>query len=203
MPKKSRRIRSFYIDTNVALDYATNRDIQTVLVMERIKEKGWKCISSTFLAMEMADYQKDYIYISKEISKKRNPDDILRSKGGKNLNVSNFEETEGWFADFHRRLGNLTFYDFIVDSNAWTLAKDIGFNSNLSAPDVIHLVSAILGSINGYCEILLTKDGVLRKEADRTISRLKSKDATLRRILKLRVMDPSEVKKTFLHDRVQ
>jgi hypothetical protein len=97
--------------------------------------------------MEMADYQQDYTFISKEISKKRNPEDILRSKGSKNLNPSDFEEIEGWFADFQERLKNLTLYDFIVNSNRWALARDISFNSNLSAPDVIHLTYAILGAI--------------------------------------------------------
>ncbi len=197
MLKKKRKSRSFYIDTNIAVDYATNRDIQTVLVLERIKERNWKCISSTFIAMEMADYQQDYTFISKEISKKRNPEDILRSKGSKNLNLSDFEEIEGWFADFQERLKNLTLYDFIVNSNRWALARDLSFNSNLSAPDVIHLTSAILGAIGGYCEILMTKDGVLRKEAEKTITRLKARDKELKKILKLKVMNPAEVKKAF------
>lgn len=189
MPKKIRKTKSFYIDTNVAVDFATNRDIQTVLVLERIKEKNWKCVSSTFLAMEMADYQQVYAFISKEISKKRNPEDILRSRGNKNLKESDFQETEEWFAEFKKRFKNLTLYDFISDANGWALARDISFNSNLSAPDVIHLTSAMLGSIGGYCDILITKDGLLKKEADKIL--LKHRE------IKLKVMDVPEVKKRF------
>src|SRR3989338_10759918 len=110
MPKGTRKNKSFYIDTNIAIDFATNRDIQTVLVLERIKEKNWKCVSSTFLAMEMADYQQTYAFITKEISKKRNPEDILRSRGNKNLKESDFQETEEWFAEFKQRFKNLTLY---------------------------------------------------------------------------------------------
>ena len=42
MPRKKKRTKSksFYIDTGVALDYATNRDVQTVLFLERIRERG-------------------------------------------------------------------------------------------------------------------------------------------------------------------
>jgi len=189
MQKKTRKNKSFYIDTNVAIDYATNRNIQTVLVLEKIKEKNWKCVSSTFLAMEIADYQQVYTFISKEISKKRNPEDILRSRNNKNLNASDFQETEEWFADFNKRLKNLALYDFITDSNGWALAKEISFNSNLCAPDVIHLTSAMLGSIGGYCDILMTKDGLLRKEAEKILSRHK--------VIKLEVMDVQEVEKKF------
>jgi len=192
--QKIRKSKSFYIDTNVAVDYATNRDIQTVLVLERIKEKNWKCVSSTFLAMEMADYQQVYAFITKEISKKRNPEDILRSRGNKNLNASDFQETEEWFADFNKRFKNLTLYDFITDSNGWTLARDISFNSNLSAPDVIHLTSAMLGSISGYCDILMTKDSQLRKEAEKILSKHKK--------IKLAVMNVIEVKKRFFLEKV-
>lgn len=193
MPKKIRKSKSFYIDTNIAVDFATNRDIQTVLVLERIKEKNWKCVSSTFLAMEMADYQQVYTFITKEISKKRNPEDILRSRGNKNLNDSDFQETEEWFAEFNKRFKNLTLYDFIINSNHWALAREISFNSNLAAPDVIHLTSAILASIGDHCDILMTKDGLLRKEADKILPKYRKIDKRI----KLKVMDVAEVKKKF------
>lgn len=189
MPKGTKKSKSFYIDTNIAVDFATNRDIQTVLILERIKEKGWKCVSSTFLAMEMADYQQVYTFINKEISKKRNPEDILRSRGNKNLKVSDFQETEEWFAEFSQRFKNLTLYNFISDQNGWALARDISFNSNLFAPDVLHLTSAMLGSIGGYCDILITKDGLLRKESEKILPKYNE--------VKLKVMDVAEVKTNF------
>ena len=187
MPKK--RNRSFYIDTNIAIDFATNRDIKTVLLLEKFKEKKWKCVSSTFLAMEMVDYQQNNIFINKEISKKKNPEHILRSIGSKNLKDSDFQESEEWFADFTKRFQNLTLYDFINDSNGWTLARDISFRSNLAAPDVIHLTSAMLGCINGYCEVLVTKDGLLKTEALKILP--KHKDC------KLKVMGVDEVNKLY------
>ncbi|MCL4400233.1 hypothetical protein M1506_03065 [Patescibacteria group bacterium] len=189
MPRK-RKNKSFYIDTNVAIDYATNRDIQTVLVLERIREKGWKCVSSTLLAMEMADYKQDYEFIAKEVNKKRDPEDILRSRGNKNLKKSDFQEIEEWFEEFQKHFRDLTLYDFIQDTNGWALAREISFNSNLAAPDVLHLTSAMLGSIAGYCDIFVTKDGLLRKEAEDIVARYKLGS-------KLKVMTPAEVKKKF------
>lgn len=193
MPKETKKTRGFYIDTNIAIDFATNRDISTILLLERIKEKDWKCISSTFLAMEMADYQQKYTFISKEINKKRNPDDILRSCNSKNLNNYDFHESEEWFADFNKRFKNLSLYDFIKEPNDWALARDISFNSNLMSPDVIHLASAILASIGGYCDIFITKDGLIQKEAGKIINKYKEIDKRI----KLEVMDVSQVKKRF------
>lgn len=190
---KKKKSKSFYIDTNIAIDFATNRDIQTVLVLERIKEKKWKCVSSTFLAMEMADYQQIYSYISKEISKKRNPEDILKSRNSKNLKDHDFKETEEWFAEFNQRFKNLTLYDFITNSNGWALAREISFNSNLFAPDVIHLVSAMLGFIGGYCDVLITKDSLFHTEAEKILSLKQFKN------IKLKVMNVSEVKKKFFN----
>ncbi len=123
------------------------------------------------MAMEMADYQQTYAFINKEISKKRNPEDILRSRESKNLRESDFQETEEWFSEFSQRFRNLTLYDFITDPNAWALARDISFNSNMSAPDVIHLTSAILGAIGGYCDIMITNDGHFIKEAEKQSTR--------------------------------
>jgi predicted nucleic acid-binding protein len=142
--------------------------------------------------MEMADFQQTYTYISKEISKKRNPDDILKSKGNRKLNKSDLHECEEWFEEFTKKFKHLEIYDFMNDANAWALAKEISFNSNLAAPDVIHLASAILASIGGYCEILLTKDGQMRKEAVEVLD-------TYRKFknVKLKVMNIEEAKKKF------
>ncbi|HEY6190864.1 MAG TPA: hypothetical protein VI215_00905 [Bacteroidota bacterium] len=190
MSKKKRKNRFFYIDTNVAIDFATNRDIQTVTVLEMIRGRGWKCVSSTFLAMEMADYKQDYVFIAKELNKQRDPTDILRSRGNKNLGNAAFQEIEEWFKEFTQRFKNLTMYDFIHDANGWTLARDISFSSNISAPDVLHLTSAILGSKAGYCDTLITKDGTFQKEAEKILTQLKLRT-------KLRVMSPSEVRRIF------
>lgn len=190
---RRKRSKAFYIDTNVALDVATNRNIQTVLVLERIKERNWKCVSSTFLAMEMADYQQTHAFINKEISKKRNPEDILRSRESKNLRESDFQETEEWFSEFSQRFRNLTLYDFITDPNAWALARDISFNSNMSAPDVIHLTSAILGAIGGYCDIMITNDGHFIKEAEKTIDKMRIRS-------RLKVMTIADVRKRFFKE---
>jgi predicted nucleic acid-binding protein len=191
MPRKKRKSKSFYIDTNVALDYATNRDIQTVTLLENIKDRGWKCVSSSFLAMEMADYKKDYLYITKAINRKIEVRNVLRGIGDKGLRPADFEETDEWFGEFRQRFKNLELYDFMQDENAWTLAAEISLGSNLMAPDVIHIASAIIGARHGYCEVLITKDKVMREETEMLIKKYKLRG-------KLKVMTPAQVKQKYL-----
>ena len=39
MPKGERKSKSFYIDSNIALDYITARNRETILVLNKIKDK--------------------------------------------------------------------------------------------------------------------------------------------------------------------
>lgn len=190
MPKRKRKAKSFYIDTNIALDYATNRNMQTVLVLERIKEKDWRCVSSTFLAMEMADYKKEDLFIERARSKKWEFHKILRERDNKELKSVDFENTVDWFEDFKKQYKKIEMYDFLQDSESWKLAQEISFNSNLTAPDVIHLTSAIWGAVGGYCDILITNDKLLNNEAEKILEQYKVKSA-------LKVMTIADVKKRF------
>ena len=190
MSKRKRKAKSFYIDTNIALDYATNRNIQTVLVLERIKEKGWRCVSSTFLAMEMADYKKDDLFIERARSKKWEMRKILRERDNKKLKDVDFENTIDWFDDFRGRYKKIEMYDFLQDKDSWALAQEISFNSNLSAPDVIHLTSAIWGAVGDCCDIFVTNDNLLYGEAKRLIEQYEVKS-------KLKVMTIAEIRKKF------
>jgi hypothetical protein len=187
---RRKKIRFFYIDTNIALDYATNRDIQTVLVLEKIKEKGWRCVSSTFLAMEMADYKKDALFIDQAMGKKWEVRKILREISSKNLKDTHFDAISDWFEDFKKQYQKIEMYDFLQDSFTWELAQEISFSCNLSAPDVIHLTSALIGAHVGVCDVFITKDKLLTTEAKRIIEEYKMKS-------KLKVMSIAEVRTKF------
>lgn len=191
MPKKTKRSKSFYIDSNVALDYITARNRETILVLDKIKEKGWKCVSCSFLAMELADYKKDSLFIiDKAIEKKWEMRKILRETYNKDLKRGDFEKVFDWFNGFRQEYKNIELYDFLKTSDDWQGAQEISFNSNLNAPDAIHLTSAILGAIGGYCQIMITNDQNFIKEARRIIN-----DYKLTR--KIKILTVSEVKKKF------
>lgn len=190
MPRKTKN-RLFYIDTNIALDYITGRNRQTVLVLGKIKDKGWKCVSSSFLAMELADYKKESLFvIDKAIEKKWEIRKIIRATDKKDLRRGDFEKVYEWFNEFRQDYKSIDLYDFLKNSNDWQLAQEISFNSNLAAPDVIHLTSAMLGSVAGYCQVLITHDEMLSKEGKRIIQDYKLAS-------KLKVMTIAELRDRF------
>jgi len=123
MPKGTRKSKSFYIDTNIALDYLTGRNRQTVLVLGKLKDKEWKCVSSSFLAMEMADYKKDSLFvIDKAIEKKWEMRKIIRATDKKDLRRGDFEKVYEWFNEFKQDYKNIDLYDFLKNSDDWQLA---------------------------------------------------------------------------------
>ena len=191
MPKGKRKNKSFYIDTNIALDYITGRNRETVLALGKLKDKDWKCVSSSFLAMEMADYKKESLFVvDKAIEKKWEMRKIIRATDKKDLRRGDFEKVYEWFNEFRQDYKNIDLYDFLKDSDDWQFAQAISFNSNLTAPDAIHLASAMLGSVAGYCQILITHDELLSKEGKRIVDDYKLGG-------KLKIMSIAEVKKKY------
>jgi predicted nucleic acid-binding protein len=191
MPKGKRRSRTFYIDSNIALDYITSRNRDTISVLDKIRERGWLCISCSFLAMELADYKKDSLFIvDKAIEKKWEMRKIIRETYNKDLKRGDFEKVFEWFNGFRQEYKNVELYDFLTTSDEWQTAQEISFNSNLNAPDAIHLTSALLGALKGYCQILVTGDQNFIREAKKIID-------NYRMNTKLKVMTISEVRKKF------
>jgi len=191
MLKKQRKSRAFYIDTNIVLDYITGRNTQTISVLEKIKSKGWRCISSSFLTMEAADYKKDSLFfVDKAIEKKWEMRKIMRETYNKDLGRGDFEKIFNWFVEFLNKYKNLVLYDFLTTNNDWFLAQNISFNSNLNAPDVVHLTSAIFGATRGYCQVLMTNDKFFTTEANKIIESRRLKG-------KLKIMTVAEVEKKY------
>ena len=117
-------------------------------------------------------------------------DRILATVNNENIFLSDFEKIADWFTEFEKRYKNIELYDFLQDDQSWRLCQEISFGSNLSAPDVIHLASAIVGASAGYCEIFITNDKAFMNEAKKIISEYKLKSI-------LKIMAIAEVKRKF------
>ena len=82
------------------------------------------------------------------------------------------------------------FYDFLQDSKDWELAQWISLTSELSAPDVIHLTSAILGFYNKKCDFFVTNDELLREEGRKILKHISILD-------EFEILTIADVKKKF------
>lgn len=172
--KKPEKV-AYYIDTNIALDYVTGRNIETVSVLDDLKKTNSVLISSSFLVMEAADFKKDSIYIfRKAVEENWEVRKILRNVYRKDLKYGDFCNISDWIEDLKNKL-DLQLYDFLVDTDTWELAQYISENSNLLAPDVIHLCSAFIASQSGVeigdktipCKVFISNDSFLTKEAEK------------------------------------
>lgn len=191
MSKRQKKPKAFYIDTNVVLDYITGRNTQTISVLEKIKSKDWRCISSSFLTMEVADYKKDALFfVDKALEKRWEMRRILRETYNKDLSQGDFDKILSWFVDFLDKYKNFELFDFLIATENWFLAQRVAFNSNLNAPDAIHLASAIIGAQQGQCHAFVTNDKFFTKEANSYMKRQKIN-------VGLKIMTVAEVEKQY------
>jgi len=197
---KTIEAEAFYIDTNIALDYITGRNPEAISVLDSLKETGATIVSSSFLVMEAADFRKDHVYFThKAMDDKWDIRRIIRKSYEKDLKEGDFLNISDWVEELKSKL-KLELYDFLVDADTWELAQYISQNLNLTAPDVIHLSSAIIAAQSGIetdrktiteCKIFISNDKFLKGEAGRIKQQL---DISYPSILTL-----SEVKNRFLN----
>lgn len=166
--------QAYYIDTDIALDYITGRDRETIFVLDKLVKLNSMIVSSSFLVMEAADFKKDSMYFFDKIAdKKWELRRVIREAYRKDLTRGDFYKIEEWIKELKDKL-KLQLYDFLIDSDTWEVAQYISQNSNLFAPDVIHLSSSIIAAQSGIdigkgikipCQIFISNDDFLKKEA--------------------------------------
>lgn len=174
MKESTLKKQAFYIDTNISLDYITGRNPETIFVLNSLVEMDSIVVSSSFLVMEAADFEKESLYfIEKVMNKKWELRKAVRESYRKDLKRGDFYKVQDWIEELRDKL-KLQLYDFLINSDTWEIAQYISQNSNLFAPDVIHLSSSIIAAQSGIkidkgiklpCEIFISNDDFLKKEA--------------------------------------
>lgn len=172
MPK--RKSKTLYIDTNVILDFVTDKDNNVVVLMKSVKSRGWKLRISTFAMIELAEYRKNELFLWEQLSKNKSLNSIIKKiknpRDNKKLKAHHFEQVSDWLINLQEELPNIGFLDLDPSKkkdevSSWELAHDISVYSNLNAKDVIHLATAIAAAQNNDCDFFITSDGDLYKES--------------------------------------
>ena len=143
----------FYLDTNIIRDETEVREIASIKWIRKIKEKKWRCFTSMLTFMEMIDNEREEAFVAKKRMEKVEYNTICRQRNQIDLTKEQLDLVGNKFRTV--RVG----YQFIravrLSKNGWNLALRISETSNIFAPDVIHLASALECKSN----ILLTRDG--------------------------------------------
>jgi len=154
-----------YIDTVIARDWTHNRDNYSRELLTEIKNKKLKCLISVFGLMELADIEQEGLFLNKKAFVEREDLDIIFSKRKRrDLNNQDLEKSSKYLEDFIEHYKNII---KIVDLNqdGWSLALNLGAESNLNATDVIHLATAW----QNRCNLIITRDEFFIKEAEKIL----------------------------------
>ena len=176
-----------YLDTNICRDCIKNRTKitkESIQLMGIIKDENWYCMTSAFTLMELYDLEKEDLFFNKKLRQGLDINTIFRLRKHKDLSESDLEEVKIRMQNF------LDEYKFIIlhaleGNEGWTLANTVSAQTNLSAPDCIHLAVAI----GSNCNILVTSDQEMIGEGSKF---LKENDLWYQ----MRLSNPSNVKKT-------
>ena len=159
----------FYFDTTVILDLLRpQRRPQARELLQTARSKGWTCVSSYYARMEALDVEQEHTWlraqlrrgehIERLIFRPRRVREIRRERElsrGALTRISN---------RFHKELVT-EIEQFIrwvqLDELGWEEATTLAANTNISAPDCIHVATAI----GNNCHVLVTSDEALQELA--------------------------------------
>lgn len=172
MPKDQKN-KIVYLDTNVILDFILKRKNEAVLLIESIKSRKWKIITSSFSMVEMSDWKKRDLFTRNKIELNWDMDAIFSKKNKTDLGKYEFEKVEKWLLD--SAISIKPEYVDLADGAAWQNLREISTNTNLLAKDALHLCTALVSALNRKCDFFITEDNDLLKEAQKYITKKKLK----------------------------
>src|SRR3989344_183912 len=156
---KKRRTPKIYLDTSIIRELIEKENPDLGNLMCTIKDRKWKCFTSTFGILELSELKKDDIYLHKKVKEKLEYKEIIRNKDKKTLDANDFKMVKTYISKF---LNNYPYFStYQIPNFAWTDASTITLNSNIHSFDAIHLAAAV----HSGTDILITKDEHFIKEA--------------------------------------
>ena len=159
-----------YLDTNVILDAIYKRYPPSEILVDKIRKERWKCSTSRFTMLEMLDilHEERFAYNLQVQgilpSKIRDYMGVRRQKKWA-LPKRELDEIRIEIYDVLGKDFKFIKFRHPLTSRVWDKADDYCAVTCISAPDAIHLASAI--ELN--CDILVTRDGDFHEIADEFI----------------------------------
>ena len=156
------RVPSIYLDTCIVRDVLGNRRDASIDLIHRIRNGNWQCNMSVFALMELVDIEQESLFVHKKhFVDKMELEDVFHGRKHRDLLSSELQRSSRYIEQF---LENYSFIELIrLDDENWDTAVVTAANSNLNAPDVIHLISAYQAD----SDVIVTDDTFFISEAER------------------------------------
>lgn len=168
-----------YLDSNVIIEIIEGQKQESVYPIENAKENGLVIYTSNFTLMVLLDVRKGNAFILKKLGEGDTLKKILRQRYDKDLSLEILQ-------DVYNKVKNKFLIPYksvsflMLTEDGWNKATDICTNSNISAPDCIHVATAL----EAGCDIFVVSDEFLKKKASEFIKACLSRDTnnTLREL---------------------
>lgn len=141
-----------YLDANIIVDIIQGQRNSSIHLIETIKNKVWICSTSAFSYMEVLDIMQENKFIYEKMSEGYPLKKILRMRNDRDLSSATLNKILEVVKNRFFKRYKIYFYDLSPDG--WSLALGLGSDSNISAPDCIHLATAM----EAGCDLLITSD---------------------------------------------
>lgn len=155
-----------YLDTNILLDFLHGRYEPSITLLQKIREKGWKCSTASFALLEMYDAEQLEKFVQKLYLKGYDWSQIMsrtRERRSKKLGL-----TDRQLRNLASELrDSMSLIDDCVEfldpyKKLWDDAEQYCIYTNIGAQDALHLATALAVE----CNILVTRDKHFRRIAD-------------------------------------
>lgn len=153
-----------YLDSNVILDVLRDRrrhgQLVSLELLERAKRDKWFVSTSPFAIMEVLDIEQDDLFFQIKVSEGNTVADVLRIRRQRDLSKQLLDKISKRIEEKLRiAYSYIQYWELKVEG--FDRAVELARGSNISAPDCIHLATAL----EVGCDILVTSDEFFMKEA--------------------------------------
>ena len=155
-----------YLDTCIIQNSLRRRNTNDVILLNNIKEKGFKCITSIYTLLELFEIDKDRNFLINSVIKKwTDVNTFLAKRREKNLNTSTLKEISDDINNFFNENSFIEIYNITGDDD-WKIVKEMCEITNIHYSDIIHLATAY----NSKCTHLITRDIFFIREGNKTLT---------------------------------
>ena len=154
-----------YLDSNIILDILRDRRPASLQLMERSKRDKWFVSTSPFAIMEVFDAEKDDRFFQIKILEGNTVGEVLRIRHQRDLSKQVLQKISQKIGEKLRiAYSHIQYWELEVEG--FDRAVELARESNISAPDCIHLATAL----EVGCDILVTSDNFFMKEAKQYVA---------------------------------
>lgn len=149
-----------YLDTPILIDVLRDRRTASLRLLEEARQKMWRISTSQFAVMELLDVEQDDRFFILEVTKRRTVAGVLRDRYKRKLPEGERKSIEKKVKSFLDVRYPFIQY-FHLTAEGFNRASGLCANTNISAPDCLHLATAL----EAGCDILVTTDDHFLDEA--------------------------------------